>query len=149
MRQPVQLQARAGRSRGWVLYSPHCCRRGSDLSESGDLDRPARWLVLLFTSFFAISLACQRLFYTALFTGLQVEGMTFHFLNDVFLLNLAFEPAQCIFKRLAFLNANLCQRTYTSRRPTVGKETAYRKSRVMFHPEHRSFVLTHDILRQN
>jgi hypothetical protein len=37
--------------------------------------------------------------------------MTFDFLNDVFLLDLAFEPAQCIFKRLAFLHANLCQRT--------------------------------------
>jgi hypothetical protein len=37
--------------------------------------------------------------------------MTFDFLNDVFLLNLALKPAECIFKRLAFLNANLCQRT--------------------------------------
>ena len=37
--------------------------------------------------------------------------MTFHFLDDVFLLDLALKPAQCVFKRLAFLNANLCQRT--------------------------------------
>ena len=46
--------------------------------------------------------------------------MTFDFLNNVFLLDLALKPAQCIFKRLAFLNANLCQREYTSRRPTLG-----------------------------
>jgi hypothetical protein len=46
--------------------------------------------------------------------------MTFDFFNDVFLLDLALKPAQCIFERLAFLNANLCQRDYTSRRPTLG-----------------------------
>jgi len=46
--------------------------------------------------------------------------MTFYFLNNVFLLDLAFKPAQCIFKRLAFLNANLCQGNYTSRRPLLG-----------------------------
>lgn len=37
--------------------------------------------------------------------------MTFNFLNNVFLLNLALKPAQCIFKRFAFLNANFRQRT--------------------------------------
>jgi hypothetical protein len=36
--------------------------------------------------------------------------MTFDFLNNVFLLDLAFKPAQRIFKRLAFLNANFRQR---------------------------------------
>lgn len=46
--------------------------------------------------------------------------MTFDFFDDVFLLDLPFKPAQCIFKRLAFLNANLRQRNYTSRRPTQG-----------------------------
>jgi hypothetical protein len=78
------------------------------------------WLILLFTCFFAIPLPCQRLFHTAFFTGFEVEGMTFDFFNDVFLLDLALKPAQCIFKRLAFLNANLCQRDYTSRRPSLG-----------------------------
>ena len=37
--------------------------------------------------------------------------MTFDFLNNVFLLDLAFKPAQCVFKRFAFLNANFRQRT--------------------------------------
>jgi len=35
--------------------------------------------------------------------------MTLYFLDDVFLLNLALETAQCIFERLAFLYTNLCQ----------------------------------------
>lgn len=79
-------------------------------------------LVLLFTCFFAIPLACQRFLHTAFFAGLEIEGMTFDFFNDVFLLDLALKPAQCIFKRLAFLNANLCQKNYTSRRPTLGMD---------------------------
>ena len=36
--------------------------------------------------------------------------MTLYFLNDVLLLNLALKTAKRILKRLAFLNANLCQR---------------------------------------
>jgi hypothetical protein len=36
--------------------------------------------------------------------------VTLDFLDDVLLLNLALKPAQCIFERLAFLNANLCQK---------------------------------------
>jgi hypothetical protein len=93
---------------------------GSDLSVLGTWTDRFGCLVLLFTSLFAIPLACQRLFYATLFARLQIEGMTFHFLNDVFLLNLAFKPAQCIFKRLAFLNANLRQRTTPPNRPTMG-----------------------------
>ena len=40
--------------------------------------------------------------------------MTLHFLDDVFLLYLPLEPAERIFKRLAFLDTNFCQRGYTS-----------------------------------
>ncbi len=103
--------ARAGRSlrsgpppAGIAAGEAQICRSlGTWTDRLGDL-------VLLFTSFFAIPLSCERLLDTALFARFQVEGMTFDFFNDVFLLNLAFKPAQCIFKRLAFLNANLCQR---------------------------------------
>jgi hypothetical protein len=69
-------------------------------------------LVLLFTSFLAIPLARQRFLYAALFARLQVEGVTLHFLNNVFLLDLALKPAQRIFKRFAFLNTNLCQKLH-------------------------------------
>ena len=71
--------------------------------------------VLLFTSFLAIPLACQCCFDTTLLTRLQVVGMTLHFLDDVFLLYLALKPAQCVFKRFAFLQANLGQKGYTSK----------------------------------
>jgi hypothetical protein len=74
-------------------------------------------LVLLFSSFLTIPLARQRFFNATALARLQVKGVTFHFLNDVFLLNLALKPAQCIFKRLAFLHANLCQMNHTSKHP--------------------------------
>ena len=54
-------------------------------------------LVLFFASFFAIPLASERLFHTALFTGLQVEGVTLDFLDNVLLLYLTLKPAQRIF----------------------------------------------------
>ena len=50
-------------------------------------------LVLLFTCLFASALACKRSFHALLFAGLQVKGVTFHFLDDVFLLHLALEAA--------------------------------------------------------
>jgi len=80
--------------------------------------RPAtQGLVLLFSCFLAIPLARQRLFYTTALARFQVKGVTLHFLDNVFLLDFALKPAQCILKRLAFLHANLCQRNYTSKHP--------------------------------
>jgi hypothetical protein len=70
-------------------------------------------LILLFTSLFAIPLARQCFLDATLFTGLQVVGVTFDFLDDVFLLNLPLKPAERILKRLAFLHTNLCQIEYT------------------------------------
>src|ERR1700739_4829660 len=77
-------------------------------------------LVLLFTCLLAIPLARQRFLYAALFARLQVEGVTLHFLDDVLLLNLALKPAQRVFKRLAFLYANLCPETTPPNRPNKG-----------------------------
>ena len=70
-------------------------------------------LVLLFTSLLAIPLARQCFLDATLFTGLQVVGVTFDFLDDVFLLNLPLKPAERILKRFAFLHTNLCQIDYT------------------------------------
>jgi len=53
-------------------------------------------LILFFTRLFPSALACQRCFHTLLFAGLQVKGVTFHFLDDVFLLHLALEAAEGI-----------------------------------------------------
>src|ERR1039458_9239653 len=74
------------------------------------LSRIVRELVLLFTSLLAIPLARQSCLDAALFTGLQVVGVTFHLFDDVLLLYLPLKPAQRIFERLAFLYANLCQK---------------------------------------
>jgi hypothetical protein len=43
--------------------------------------------------------------------------MALDFLDDVFLLHLAFETPECILKGFAFLHSNLCQLKYTSNRP--------------------------------
>jgi hypothetical protein len=73
-------------------------------------DNALKNLVLLFTSLFTIPLTCQCCFDTTLLARLQVVGVTFYFLDDVFLLYLAFKPAQCVLKRFAFLQANLGQK---------------------------------------
>ena len=43
------------------------------------------------------------------FARLQVVGVTLHFLNDVFRLNLALEAAQGVLQGLALLQSNFCQ----------------------------------------
>ena len=73
-------------------------------------------LVLFLTSFLSVPLARQSCFDAALFTGFQVVGVTFNFLDDVLLLYLPLKPAQRVFERLAFLYANLCQKGSTSKR---------------------------------
>ena len=66
-------------------------------------------LIGFFSSLFPVPLAGQGFFHAALFAGLQVEAVTLHFLDDVLGLYLALEAPQRVFKRLAFLYANLCQ----------------------------------------
>ena len=66
-------------------------------------------LVLLTARFLAITFSRQRFLHPALFTGLQIVGMTLDFLNYVFLLDLPFEPAQGVFKRLPLLQPNFGQ----------------------------------------
>jgi hypothetical protein len=77
------------------------------------IQRPLFPLVLLFASFLAAALACQRFFYALSFTGLQIERVTFYFLDYVLGLYLPLEPAKCVFKRLTFLKSNFSQRDCT------------------------------------
>ena len=72
-------------------------------------------LILLFTGLFSATFSGQSFFYTFLFTGLQVKGVAFDFLDDVFLLHLALEAAQGIFQRLTFLDSYFRQFCYTPR----------------------------------
>jgi hypothetical protein len=63
----------------------------------------------LFANLFSGTLSRQSLLHSTFFAGLQVEGVTLHFLNDVFGYNLALETAQGVLQRLAFLQPNFCQ----------------------------------------
>jgi hypothetical protein len=66
--------------------------------------RLAAALLLGFASkLLAITLSRQRLFRPAFVARLQVEGVLLDVLDDVFLLNLALEAAECTFDGLAFL----------------------------------------------
>ena len=59
--------------------------------------------VLLFAYFFSGTLAGQGLLHPAFLAWLQIVGVTLHFLNDVFGLNLALETAQGVLQGLALL----------------------------------------------
>src|SRR5579872_7045990 len=69
-------------------------------------------LVLFFTRLLTGPLPSQRGFYTLLFAGLQVEGVTLDLLDDVFLLHLALEAAKSILEGFTLLKPNFGQ-TYT------------------------------------
>ena len=57
---------------------------------------------------FSGTLSRQSLLQSALLARLQVVGVTPHFLNDVFRLNLALESAEGTFDALTFLKSNFC-----------------------------------------
>jgi hypothetical protein len=71
------------------------------------------WLFLFFPCFFAAALARQCFLYPLFLAGLQVKGVTLHFLDDVLLLHLPLEATQGIFQRFAFLQSDFSQRNYT------------------------------------
>ena len=110
---PADL-GRRGRTRRIRVGRLLCFKHGG---HPGFKERP---LVLFLANFLAIALACQRFLHALLLAGLQIEGMTLHFLDDVFRLNLAFETAQRVFERLTFLHSNLCQGKCTSKSYLVG-----------------------------
>jgi hypothetical protein len=58
--------------------------------------RPSYELVLLFPSLFSAALSRQRFFYALLLARLEVKGVTFHFLDDVLLLDFALKTTQGI-----------------------------------------------------
>jgi hypothetical protein len=61
----------------------------------------------------AVALSRQGLFCPALITWFQVEGMLLDVLDDVFLLDLPFEPAEGTFDRLALLDFYFSHVTHT------------------------------------
>ena len=81
------------------------------------LDR-GEWLIFFRTSpdFLLASFPRQGLLDALLLSRLQIEGMLFHFLNDVFLLDFSLETTEGVLYRLAFLNSNFSH-SYT---PPIG-----------------------------
>jgi len=69
--------------------------------------------ICFFTRFLTAALTCERFFHPLLLTGLQVKGVTFHFLDDVLLLYLSLEAAKRIFEGLALLQSDFSQTDYT------------------------------------
>ncbi len=57
----------------------------------------------------AISLPSERFFRAPFFARLQVKRVPLDFLDNVFLLYLAFKPPQSAFERLAILQMDFCQ----------------------------------------
>jgi hypothetical protein len=70
-------------------------------------------LVLFLARFLPAALASKGFLHPLLFAGLQVKGVTFHFLDDVFLLYLPLETAECVLEGLALLNPDLSQTSHT------------------------------------
>jgi hypothetical protein len=63
--------------------------------------------------FFAIALTSQRRFQAALFSGRNIEGVPFDFANNIFLLHLAFKPAERAFQRLIIAEFYFCHLFFT------------------------------------
>ncbi|GEM_PF-5331915 len=72
------------------------------------------WLISLEPGLFPDTLAGQSFLHPPLFSWLEIVGVTFDFLNDIFLLDLALETAKRIFQRLAFLKPYFSQSISTS-----------------------------------
>src|SRR6266849_3629331 len=66
-------------------------------------------LIVLFANLFSSTLLRQSLLHPASLARLQVVGVTLHFLDDIFRLNLAFEPTQGVLQRFTLLQSNFCQ----------------------------------------
>jgi hypothetical protein len=59
--------------------------------------------------FFPVAFSSQRLLHPLLFARFEVEGVTFHFFDNVLLLHLSFKSAKGVFNRLALLQFYFCQ----------------------------------------
>ncbi len=80
-------------------------------------------LVLFLACFLTAALASERFLDTLLLAGLQVEGMTFYFFDDVFLLYLALETAESIFEGFTLLKSDFSQTNYTPKLVPLGRDS--------------------------
>src|SRR5271170_8184390 len=84
--------------------------------EAGAVEKLVRFPPLLL----AQSLPRKRFLGPALFTGLHIEAMLLDFLDDVFLLHLAFETAQSVLQRFTFLDDDFSHVIFTPNPVRIG-----------------------------
>jgi hypothetical protein len=82
--------------------------------------RAAETLVRFPTLLFAQSLPRKRFFSPTLLAGLHIEAMLLDFLDDVFLLHLAFEAAQGVLQRFTFLDDDFGHVVFTPNPVRIG-----------------------------
>jgi hypothetical protein len=80
----------------------------------------AETLVRFPTLLFAQSLPRKRFFSPALLTGRHIEAVLLDFLDDVFLLHLAFEAAQGVLQRFTFLDYDFGHVIFTPNPVRIG-----------------------------
>jgi hypothetical protein len=78
-------------------------------------------LVLLFTSLLTAPFTRQSFFHALLLAWFEVKGMSFDFLDDVFLLYLPLKAAQGVFEGLSLLQSDFCQLNYTPKLVLMGR----------------------------
>jgi len=86
-------------------------------------DGPDVRLVLFLACFLAAALASERFLDTLLLAGLKVEGMTFYFFDNVFLLYLSLETAESIFEGFPLLKSDFSQTNYTPKLVPLGPDS--------------------------
>jgi len=74
-------------------------------------------LILFFPCLLPAALARQCFLHALLLAGFQIKGVPLDLLNDVFLLHLALEPAQCVLEGLALLKSDFRQELHPQTRP--------------------------------
>jgi hypothetical protein len=83
---------------------------GPDLSRAAPgRSGPPTALVLFFARFLASTFASESSLDTLLLAGLQVEGVALDLLDNVFLLHLTLETAQCVLEGFTLLKPYFCQ----------------------------------------
>jgi|HubBroStandDraft_6_1064221.scaffolds.fasta_scaffold216563_3 hypothetical protein len=91
----------------------NACGRTPEGRYGGD----PRVLLCLLLGFFASLLpaafARQSFLHALFLAGFQIKGVTFHFLDDVFLLHFTLKASECVFEGLALLQSDFCQRNDT------------------------------------
>ncbi len=84
--------------------------------KAGAVEKLVRFPPLLF----AQSLPRKRFLCPALLTGLHIEAMLLDFLDDVFLLHLAFEATQSVLQRFTFLDDDFSHVMFTPNPVRIG-----------------------------